>query len=515
MNQTKNGRPWLRAGLVVLLLVIIGGMVPIFIRDHSAKAEAGKQQSRTAPQHSAISVNAIHPRLDKNFQMTVTQPTDLQAYYRADIEARVPGMVKWIRVAPGSWVEKDQSLVKLDVPDLVADKEAKANVVGQRTTEWELAKERVGAAEAAVDTAKANVAEKQSLLQQAAARKKYTEANYKRLAALRASNSVEQPVVDVAIRDDEYAAASQVAAKAAIEKARSEVADATANLQVARADVKQKQQLIAVAKADLDRTAALLDYANVRAPFRGVVVRRRVDPGSFVQNASTGHPTPVLSLQRSDIVTAVMRLPDNYANYITPGTEAIIRLDTLPGVTIRGKVTRFAPTLETEAHDRTMLVEVDLWNGTAAEFAAFKNDPKNLEDLKEGPLPLVPQFTGKEIEGHPQHLLPGMYGTMTLILRNFGETYLIPSPAIVRAAGRPMIYVVQDGKAHPVPVKVILDDGTLAKVELLNDQGHVIGDLTGKEEIVVSNQEELSDGQAVRPTLLTDWKAAGTPAVPH
>src|SRR5262249_8227866 len=132
-----------------------------------ARANGVENRAQSASRDSAITVNTIQPRLNKNFEMTVSQPSDFQAYYRADIEARVPGMVKWVRVAPGSVVEKDQSLVKLDVPDLAADREAKQDIVRQRTAEWELAQERVHAAEAAVETAKANVAEKESLLQQA------------------------------------------------------------------------------------------------------------------------------------------------------------------------------------------------------------------------------------------------------------------------------------------------------------------------------------------------------------
>ena len=52
----------------------------------------------------AISVKTVHPRLDKNFRVTVEQPADVEAYYWAEIEARVPGVVNTIRVAPGSKV---------------------------------------------------------------------------------------------------------------------------------------------------------------------------------------------------------------------------------------------------------------------------------------------------------------------------------------------------------------------------------------------------------------------------
>ena len=50
---------------------------------------------------------------------------------------------------------------------------------------------------------------------------------------------------------------------------------------------------------------------------------------------------------------------------------------------------------------------------------------------------------------------------------------MIPTQSIVREGGRASIYVVRDGKAHRVPVQVQVDDGTLAKVELLGANGEV------------------------------------------
>ena len=40
------------------------------------------------------------------------------------------------------------------------------------------------------------------------------------------------------------------------------------------------------------------DYTRVVAPFDGVVVERKVDPGSFVQNATTGQCWAVLATRQ-------------------------------------------------------------------------------------------------------------------------------------------------------------------------------------------------------------------------
>ncbi len=503
---------WKRAGsgLIALILVAAAGVgVAVFYHGNKAQAQTARVDQEPEVQgeqeSKPILVKTVLPRQDRAFEMTVERPADVEAYYRADIEAQVAGQVRSIRVARGSQVKKDQQLVEILVPDLQAAEREKGNIVVQRERELHLGLAKTQAARVAIKTALANIDEKKTHLQQAKATTRLREQQFERLDSLARSHSVDENVRDEAARNLEEARAFEASAIAARLKAEAEAEDAREIVKVKEAEAEQLQQLIEVAKSDHEKAKAMLDYATVRAPFPGTVTARKVNPGSFVQNASTGKPTAILALERTDIVTVVMRVPDNVAPFVTAGTEAIIELDSLPGIKIRGKVTRFAPSLETEAHDRTMPIEVDLWNLEPSKYKEFFADPKNLADLKEGPLPLVPQFSGTEAIQRSTHLMAGMYGKMTLFLRSFGTDNLIPSQAIVREGGRSKLYVVQDGKAHLIPVVVQIDDGSLAKVDLLNDNGQVLGSLTGKEEVIVTNQEELSEGQAVSTTPLPGW----------
>ncbi len=496
-----------RTGLVVLLVVLAAGVSGVFLY-RSGKAQANgaeveEEQAESGPK--PVQVNTVQPRLDRTFEMTVQRPADVEAYYRVELEARVAGEVRSIRVARGSRVKKGQSLVEIFVPDLLAEEREKSNFVVQRERELRLCSAKTEAAKVAVKTAMANIEEKKTLLQQAKATTRLREQQLSRLDSLWRSRSVEKNVRDEAERNLEVARAAEACAIASRIKAEAEEDDAKEIVKVMEAEADRVRQLIEVAKSDHEKARAMFDYATVKAPFRGTVISRKVNPGSFVQNASTGNPTAILTLERTDIVTVFMRVPDNFAPFVTAGTEAIIELDSLPGIKIHGKVTRFAPSLVTAAHDRTMPVEVDLWNAEPSKYQAFFADPKNLADLKEGPLPLVPEFTGTDAFQRSTRLMAGMYGKMTLKLRSFGSDYLIPSQAIVRQGGREQFYVVKDGKAHLMPVAVQIDDGTLAKVDLLGKSGQVLGSLTGKEEVIVTNQEELSEGQVVTTTPLANW----------
>src|SRR5262249_34937214 len=159
-----------------------------------------------------------------------------------------------------------------------------------------------------------------------------------------------------------------------------------------------KKTRITVAQADQATAQAMLNYAKIKAPFTGMIVARHVDPGAFVQNASTGHATPLLTVVRTDIVTVVMWVPEKEAPYVTKQTEAVVRLDALGDREIRAKVTRLSHWLDPDK-SRDMRVEVDL-------------------DNKEG------------------KLKPGMYGSMRLLLQKYDNAYLVPVSAVFERRGK-------------------------------------------------------------------------------
>ena len=94
---------------------------------------------------------------------------------------------------------------------------------------------------------------------------------------------------------------------------------------------------------------------------------------------------------------------------------------------------------------------------------------------------------------------------MKLVLQGFKNSYFLPSTAVFSQGGTSFIFLVKDGRALRTPVEILADNGkTLNLVLLEKSNGGVIRrELTGKEEIVSSNQGELSDGQSVKTTLVT------------
>jgi multidrug efflux pump subunit AcrA (membrane-fusion protein) len=467
---------------------------------------AGHANTPDKPAEEAtISVDTIRPKRDPSFEMSDTEPAYVEAYYRADLHApHVTGAVKFIRKDKGDRVTKGEVLAEIDVPDLVQEVLQKVAMVEQAQMELKLAEKQVPVATEAVDVAQKNIQQKQAEIRQADATVKFRKLELDRVKLMVSRNALYRDVADERQRDLEAAEALVEAARAAADKATADWKETKAKLEAVRADVNLKQALVDVARKNRDKAQALADYAKVSAPFDGVIVGRTVGPGSFVQDAATAHAEPLLTVERTDIVTVHSLIPDIYAPYVDRKTEAVLEMTELPGQLIHGRVSRFPPSLN--PNDRRMRVEVDLYNGNEKDYQQFlaKEKASGFADLKYDSVPLFPRVTAKGGQQQTHPLYPGMFGTMRLVLRKFQDAFLVPSSAVFTQGGKPYIYQVKDGKAHLVPVERQLDDGKLAKVAVIVRVGdeEVKQNLTGAEEIVATNQGELSDGQPVKTNPL-------------
>jgi multidrug resistance efflux pump len=521
MSNASTKRTFFGVAVPVLLVLGLGGAAMYATRSGRGEGTpAPPAATEEAAEENAIEVTTVAPRLSKEFADTAEAPAYVESYYRADLEARVAGPVQDISVAIGDKVEKGQQLMRIDVPDLKAEVDQKNALIEQRKREKQLSEKMKEVAQEAVATAGINIRLKETMLRVADAELAAKNTMHQRFQVLTRLESANQAIEVQTQKEAEAAQAAKVAAEVAIDKAKSDLKEAAAKLAAAETDVMLKDSLIDVAKSDLKRALAMLNLSVIDAPFKGKITQRNVDPGSFVQNAATARAKPLLSLERIDLVTVYAKLPDNYARYVTPDTEAVIHLRDRPGLAFHGKVTRFSDSLQNPQHDRTMRVEVDLYNGTAAGYERLKAEEKAAKpayaDLKntllsartgrpEDKLPALPVITGKANSGGPDLLIPGMYGKMRLLLRTFNNAYLIPSYAIVNEGGQSYLYLVKGGSAHKAEVRIRADNGKVARVVLLGEGGETRR-LSGDEEIVASNQGELSDGQVVNAHRLgTKW----------
>jgi RND family efflux transporter MFP subunit len=204
--------------------------------------------------------------------------------------------------------------------------------------------------------------------------------------------------------------------------------EAKANASVAAADVD-----LAIATADQIR--AMLAYTRIVAPFDGVVSRRQVNRGAFVQAATTGLTTPLFTVQRVDIIRVFCNVPESDVSRLRVGLSASVKPYGLEGKPIAGKIARFEGRLDPQT--RNMRTEID-----------------------------VPNRDGK--------LYPGMYAQVSLETENHPHVLTVPASAIANDANGAYVYVVEQGRIARQPVKPGITEGGVVEVQGLAEEAEVV-----------------------------------------
>jgi multidrug resistance efflux pump len=418
-------------------------------------------------------------------------------------------------------------LVEIDVPDLKQAVEQKTAIINQREKELEASRADLAVARKTKDAAAVAVKVKGVDVQRArdivAARK----IDLNSIAILHKQGSVLRDKVDAAQLDYNAAERAVESAIVDVEKAKVEEEGKAASLDKAIADVELKSALVEVARKDRDAAAIQFGYSRLYAPFDGVIVARSTDPGKFVFGGSSGSSEPLVSVARIDLVTVAAKVPDSAAPFVSLNTEAVVEFAQLPGLTVRGPITRFSQAVDPS--DQTMRVEVDVFNGSQVDYRAMLARAA----VKSTISPLIPidyeaclvaagaglirskadhkgWHEGAALtlewgpDGRYHRIVPGTTATMRLELDKFTDTFLLPSGAVYGKAGQSYILVVEDSVTRAVPVAVQMNDGTLVKVAAVVSSGNgrqVTQELTGNEVIVAGRQLEVGEGARVTPVL--------------
>lgn len=533
-HHVKSGtkRRWIVGTLVAIALIgagvtmaMLNGLLPNGVVAGDPNASGHEPTTPRQP----VSVRVVHPKRDPSVQVTMEQLATVEAYFRADLRARASGLVKLVTKDIGDRVRQGDLLVVIDVPEYAQEISQKEAGVAQRLQEVRVARAQFRDADAKRDVAKTIVRQRQAEVGAAEATAEFRRKRLDRFKILASRQTIGPDVLEEQEKEVKAGDAAVLAAQVAVERAQADLREADARIEAAQADIELKSAIVEVARRDLERAFAIADYARVTAPFDGVIVRRTVDPGSFVQNATTGQSEALISVARTDMVTIAARFPDAAAPFVNPDTEAEIVMNSLPGVTLRGPVTRFAPSVQN--NDRTMRVEMDVFTGSESEYRALMSrivsanlsplgggclwgvlasrigSARALAGMHKGDSDLLAARTAGSTAGR---LLPGMSANMKLFLKRFSGGFVVPSNAIYSRSGKPYVLLVENGKTKQYPVQVQLNDQRIAKIliekSVVDSAGshEVATELTGQEEIVVAKQLEIGDGQSVRAAI-SQW----------
>jgi RND family efflux transporter MFP subunit len=222
--------------------------------------------------------------------------------------------------------------------------------------------------------------------------------------------------------------------------------EAKANASVAAADVD-----LAVATADQIRT--MLGYTRIVAPFDGVVSKRKVNRGDFVQAATAGLTTPLFTVQRVDTIRVFCNVPESDVSRLRVGLNASVKPYGVDAKPIIGKIARFEGRLDLQT--RNMRTEID-----------------------------IPNRDGR--------LYPGMYAQVSLETELHHNALTLPVSAVGTDSNGKFVYAVQQGKIVRQPVEIGMIEGGMAEV---------LNGLADRAEIVMSVQGAPAPGSAVKSNL--------------
>lgn len=226
----------------------------------------------------------------------------------------------------------------------------------------------------------------------------------------------------------------------------------------ARASIGNAQASITSAKANARAAEVSVEQTVIRAPFDGVVLIRHANVGDNITPFSAAADTKGAIVTIADMDTLEVEADVSESNIakITVDQPCEILLDALPNLRMAGKVSRIVPTVDRSK--ATVLVKVRF----------VDRDPRVLPDMSS-----KIAFLSKPVP--PEDSKP--------------QTAVQPS-AVVERDGKPVVFLIADGKAKQVPVTRGAKIGELVAV-----QGVKAGDT-----VVLAPGDKLADGAKVTVT---------------
>lgn len=460
LNLSSTSSAWLTArGLAMVAAALC--LVVLVLAAWRMKAGTPAAPAHPTERHAAPTADDSSPGGETHVDVVkpnphglgrkTVQPGTVHAFEYADLYAKTSGYLGEQSVDIGDRVKRGQILARIDVPELKAGvDEARASLnrakSAQAQTEARLLTQRAEA-----KAALATIKQVESDVVKTQAQVVYRGSQYDRIKSLVISQSVEKKLEDEQKDAYEAAKAALQAAQASVDNARAQADAAQARVQQAEADVEHAKAEVEVANAILMKAQVLWDYTKIESPYDGVVTARNFHRGAFILSADQGGTTPLLTVARTDLMRDVVQVPDSDVPYVTPGDQATVEIDALPGKKFVAKVSRMANA--ENPRQKTMRVEVDLPN------------PEGL-------------------------LREGMYGGVTIELEHPSDALTVPSSALIERGDSQhgKLYVVREGKARLLAVMLGQDDGR--HVEILKG-------LEPTDDVIVSYRGTIEDGAPV------------------
>lgn len=268
-------------------------------------------------------------------------------------------------------------------------------------------------------------------------------------------------LLELNVEEGDRVERGQVLASLDAERHRLEVAQARAQLERLESDFQRMKELHArelvssdqfeqarseyeSQKAAFELAQLELSYTEIKAPISGVVSKRLVKEGNWIQNQQA-----LFEIDDFQPLEAVLHVPERELSLLEPGYPVTVRTDALPGRAFEGTVDRISPVVNPETGTFDVTVELPNEKGT---------------------------------------LKPGLFVRARIVYDQKQGVPLIPRTALLTEDGTDSVFVVEDGVARKRNISVGYDDGRSVEVSEGLAEGQTV---------VTVGQNSLRDGTPV------------------
>ena len=339
----------------------------------------------------------------QNFSNRLSISSEFQPYQDIDVYAKVSGYIKKLYIDYGTHVRQGQLMAVLEIPEL----------------QQEVQRDQAAVAEAGEDLNRAN-----SAFQVA-------HVTYQRLAAVQKTRPelVSQEEIDVAQGKDLEASAA----------------------------VSGAQQALLASNAALAKDQTLYGYANMSAPFTGVVTKMNAYTGALLPAGTSSNigTSALCHLAQNDVLRLVIPVPERAVPGIRIGESVQVQVSSL-NRTFSGKIVRTSDQIDLST--RTMHTEVQVNNAS-------------------------------------YQIVPGMYATVSIPLHTAANVLAIPLQAVQASGENQGTVLVVDNSNRIQRREVTLGLQSATDVEVTS--GLNAGDL-----VIFGDQSQYQPGQVVAPKVV-------------
>jgi RND family efflux transporter MFP subunit len=392
----------LSAGVMILWVASLAGC--------RSRGKANANDPANAP-HVPVVKGARQNLADK-----LEIASEFQPYQEINVYAKVPGYIRKLDVNWGTHVTQGQLLAVLEIPEL--QQQLQLDEAGVRRSEQDLARYK-------------------DELSRAESTYKVNHLSYTRLA-------------------DVQKARPELVAQEEVDILQGKDLEASAGVSGAKAGVSASEQALLESKAAFEKDKAMYAYANITAPFTGVVTEIDAYTGALLPAGTSSKGDQALCrLSQNDLLRLVIPVPERAVGDVHIGESVAVSVSGMDR-TFEGKIVRTSGQIDTDT--RTMHTEVDVPN---------------------------PQY----------ELIPGMYASVKIPLHTAQNVVTVPIQAVQASGeGRGTVVIVDSSN------KIENRDVTLGLQSATDVE--IVSGLKEGEMVVYGEQSQYTPGELVAPTIV-------------